>query len=379
MKIDLDDINIDDLDTNAIRVLKLSQLEKDKKKKDTVIATTAKRIDHLERAFRREELKHLDEDYEKQRDHDLKVYETTKEITLQEAQEQFKESISLKHRLSRLVGQYDTFKSGIAQRRHKEFEKLRQKADREFEEEKKKRIKSVMEQRAREQKAREEEARKAREEEERAAREAEEKAAAEEAKRQAAEERRKKAEADRAERDAAAQKQMQREAEAEARRLERKAGQSGRPAPFERTREAAPVEEQQPSTASARPVIPGLKQGTWREREAARKAAAGTEGAAEPVAAREEAAPASEAAPVSRSGYIPPHLRQAGAAPSRSPLPDRSASPANGASRGSYKSPAMRAEGRQDSREGDAPPAPVERKPASGGGKYVPPSMRNKA
>ena len=73
MKIDLGDVNIEDLDSNQIRFLKLSQLEKDKKEKDDKVRVTAKRHDHLERAFRREELKHEKSDYEKQREEDIKV------------------------------------------------------------------------------------------------------------------------------------------------------------------------------------------------------------------------------------------------------------------------------------------------------------------
>lgn len=377
MKIDLEGIDVDDLDTNAIRTIKLTQLEKDKKKKDGVVATTAKRIDHLERAFRREELKHLPEDYEKQREHDLSVYERNKEITLEEAQLKFKESISLKHRLGRLVDQYDSFKSNIAARRHKEFEKLRQKADREFEEEKKKRIRQHMEEKARKQKAKEEEERRAREEQERTEREAAEKAALEEEKEKQREERRRRAEAERAERDAAAQKQMQREAEAEARRLARKAEQSGRPNPFER---GAAMEERTPSSSG--PPRLGLKPGGWRERQAAKEAEGATSGtpppadaaaAAAPVAPDPTTSPAPAAAPApapARGGYVPPHLRGKGSATPEAP-PERTASPSTSSRGGAYRPNALR-EGRSDSRDAETP------KPAGSGGRYVPPSMRNK-
>lgn len=389
MKIDIDDIDIDNLDSNAIRGLKLQQLEKDKKKKDAVVATTAKRIDHLERAFRREELKHLDEDYEQQRQRDMSEWETRKEVTLDEAQAKFKESIALKHRLGRLVSQYDSFKSGIASRRHREFEKMRQKADREFEEEKKKRVRAFQAEKERKQREQEEAERRAAEEAARLEKEAAEKAAAEEEKRKALEERKRVADADRAEREAAAQRQLQREEEAEARRLARKAEASGgRPDPFGRRREAPPMTEREPSgsgaaaAAAARPVLP-VKAGGWRERQAQKEAEAAAAAAAggavpspSPAPAQEEApAPAPAPAPSARSGYVPPHLRQRGEAPRETP--DRSESPANGPSaRGGYRPPQAR-EGRQDSRDGsDAgpPPKPIGR---TGGG-YVPPHLRNR-
>ncbi|KAK5940864.1 eukaryotic translation initiation factor 3 subunit A [Knufia obscura] len=408
MKIDLEGIEIDDLDTNAIRMLKLTQLEKDKEKKDRVIATTAKRIDHLERAFRREELKHLDEDYERQREEDKKEYETRKQITLEDAQTKYKESIALKRRLGRLVDNYDSFKSSISQRRHKEFEKLRQKADREFEAAKQKRVAEFKAHREAEKRAKEEAERQAREEEERIEREAADKAAAEEERKRKLEERKQEAERRRAEADAVVAKQMQREAEAEARRLARKqegAGPSGaRGSPFDRVRDPAPAMDERTPSSEPRgpPRIAGLKGGTWREREAAKKeaeaaaaggavsapAAAGASVRAESPAAVPTPAAAPAQAPA-RSGYVPPHLRNRGAAPEAA-LPDRTASPAdrtaspaNGASaprtgtaggwRGS--APSMR-EGRQDSRDGSDAPAPAP-KPRTGGG-YVPPHLRNK-
>lgn len=385
LKIDLEDINIDDLDSNAIRALKLSQLEKDKKKKDSVVATTAKRIDHLERAFRREELKHLDEDYEKQRDDDLREYEKRKEITLEEAQLKFKESIALKHRLGRLVNQYDGFKSNIAARRHKEFEKLRQKADREFEDEKKKRVKQHLAEKERKQREQEEAERREREETERLEREAAEKAAADEERRRQMADRKAKADAERAERDAVAQKQAQREAEAEARRLARRQEGGTRPSPFDRVKEAPSLDERTPSSEGRGPPKIGLKPGGWRERLAAKEAEAAATGATSQATASETATPPAEESPASTpatastarsgGGYLPPHLRQ-GAGAARD-TPDRSSSPANGATRpsqGGYKPPHLR-EGRESSRDGADTPPP---KPLARSGGYVPPHLRNR-
>lgn len=377
MKLDLEGIEIDDLDTNAIRNLKLSQLEKDKKKKDGVVATTAKRMDHLERAFRREELKHLDEDYQKQRDHDLKVYEKNKELMLEESQAHYKESITLKRRLGRLVGQYDEFKSNISSRRHKEFEKLRQKADREFEEEKKKRVRAHMEEKARQQRLKDEAERRQREEEERLEREAAEAAAKEEEKKRQLEERRKRAEADRAERDEAARKQREREEEAEQRRLARKAEQTGatRPEPFAARRREAPAMEERTASSEGR-TAPRLNIGgrtggmSWREREAAKAQQIAT---AVPSADQpSQDAPAVQEPPAQRRGYIPPALRD-GARPKSEAPPVRDESPANGERRAGYRPSQMKDEGRQSSRDADTPPA----MPRKTGG-YVPPHLRNK-
>ena len=43
--------------------------------KEDRLQATAKRMDHLARAFRREELHHLSADYDKQREHDKRIHE----------------------------------------------------------------------------------------------------------------------------------------------------------------------------------------------------------------------------------------------------------------------------------------------------------------
>lgn len=381
MKIDLDKIDIETLDSNAIRALKLTQLEKDKHEKDSKIRVTAKRIDHLERAFRREEVKHLNEDYEQQREHDVEVYETNKRITLEEAAQKHKESISLKHRLSRLVKTYDSFKGNITERRAADFEKLRKKAEREFEEEKKRRVKAHREEKARQREIREAEEQRAREEEERTEREAAEKAAAEEEKKRVAADRKARLEAERAERDEQAKKQMQREEEALARRAARK--QPGPEPTFSRAKEAPPMESRTESSEGR--IAPRLnlagKSGGWRERLAAKETGS-SEGDAPPANAPAVQEPTPAPAPERRAGgYVPPHLR--GGPRSESPRdvpPKRVESPANGASPaagGRFVPPHLR-EGRSNSRDGDS--AGEERKPlpSSTGGRYVPPSMRNR-
>ncbi|KAI7689356.1 Eukaryotic translation initiation factor 3 subunit, partial [Hortaea werneckii] len=65
--VDISGIDIDELDSGRIRMLKLQALEREKNEMSDKLKTTGKRIDHLERAYRREEIKHLGEDYAAQR------------------------------------------------------------------------------------------------------------------------------------------------------------------------------------------------------------------------------------------------------------------------------------------------------------------------
>ena len=380
VKIDLDDINVDDLDTAAIRTIKLTQLEKEKNERDARVRTTAKRIDHLERAFRREELHHLPADYEKQREHDSKVHEQIQSDMLAESQQKHKEGLLLKKRLERLVDKYDEFKKDLNERRHEEFERRRKKAEQEFEAAKRKRVKEHHERKAAERAAAEEEERRQQEEAERIERETAEKAAAEEEKKKQLAERRAKAEEDRLEREEAARRQMQREEEAIARRAARKTQPVAEPsASFSRAREAPSMESRTESNERVAPPLrlPGKTGGGWREREAARAA-----GGAQAPTAQPEASAVQEASARRTGGYLPPALREGSSRtfdrePSSRDLPPRNATPTNGAP--SRFPPSLRDGGRSESHDSTTSPVGSEdiaRKPAPG--KYVPVHLRNR-
>ena len=186
--INIGDVDVKDLDSNQLRLLRISQLEKEKNDLFKNLRVTGKRIDHLERAFRKEEIKLLPKDYDAQRERDLAAHEKSKAETLREAERKHKEDVGLKHRLGRLLPAYEQFHRDLKERRHDEFEKRRKAADREYQNAVEKRKREVREKQARDQREREEAERRAQEEEERIAREAEEKTAAEEAKKRAMEE-----------------------------------------------------------------------------------------------------------------------------------------------------------------------------------------------
>ena len=312
--IDVGDMDLDDLDSNRLRAMKLAQLEKEKNELHERLRVTGKRIDHLERAFRKEEIKLLPKDYEAQRERDQEAHEASKKETLAASALKHKENVALKHRLSRLVVVYEQFRDDVHERRHEEFEKRRKAASRELQNKMDQRRKEHRERKARERKEEEERERREREEEERAAQEAEEKAAAEEEKKRLAAEQRAKRDAERkyvalvrvtspvclhanaSVREAADQaaKQQQREEEALARRAANKKNERfpDRAAP-ERTESS----ERPTATGPPRIVLAGNKP-TWREREA-QKAAAGA-GATTPSAPPSAPAKRGETAPRGR-------------------------------------------------------------------------------
>lgn len=186
--IDLEGINIEELDSDRLRALRIEQMTKEKNELSNTLRITGKRIDHLERAFRKEELRLLPRDYEAQRQRDLAAYEKTTDDTLRSSEQKHREDVALKHRLSRLVPIYEQFRKDLQERRHDEFEKRRRQADRELENAIQRRKREFHEAKATARREKAEVERRQREEEERVAKEAEDKAAQEaEKKRQLAE------------------------------------------------------------------------------------------------------------------------------------------------------------------------------------------------
>jgi len=243
--------------------MKLAQLEREKNDINEKLRVTGKRIDHLERAFRKEEAKKLPEDYAHQRERDLAAYEKTKAQILKDAEAKHAEDLELSKRLSRLIPIYESFKEDVVERRHDEFEKRRRDAEKELEKQINLRRKEYRDRKIREKREREEQERLLREEEERAAREAEEKAAREEKKRAEFLELKAIREKERQEALEAAALQERRAEEALARRKAEKA--AGVP-----IRSAIP---ERSDSGDRRPVLPlaGAKP-SWREKEAMRAA-----------------------------------------------------------------------------------------------------------
>jgi translation initiation factor 3 subunit A len=385
--IDIDVDDLDNLDANRLRAMKLAQLEREKNDINEKLRVTGKRIDHLERAFRKEEAKKLPEDYAQQRERDLAAYEKTKAQTLKEAEAKHKENVELKHRLSRLVSRYESYRESIVERRHDEFEKRRRDAERELEKAMAARRKEFRDRKAREKREREERERTLLEEERRAAREAEEKAEREAKKKAEFAELKAIREKERQEALEMAALQERRAEEAARRRAEAKAAPRG-----------PPVMERQDSgsgTSGVRPPLPlaGAKLG-WREKEKLR-----AEGKDVPSARTESpmsrASPMGRAAPMERTDSNerpaasgPPRLALAGGKPS---WRDREAakatggdSPAPSSSRVPSSGGAPISRGRSGGENGreDAPspaaPSGESLRPSAAPGKFVPPHLRNK-
>ncbi|KAF2867104.1 hypothetical protein BDV95DRAFT_183632 [Massariosphaeria phaeospora] len=379
--------DIMDLDSARIRAMKLAALEKEKNQLSEQLRIAGKRIDHLERAYRQEEAKHLKQDYERQMKEDEEAHEKSKSEELVESEQKHKEDVALKHRLSRLVPIYQNFVTDVKAQRKSEFEKRSRVAQKDLEQKKAARVKEIKEKRAKERRDQEEQERREREEEEQQRAEAEAKAKAEEEKRQQFAEAKATRDAERRALDEKALLQQQREDEALARRAAAKKAS----APPERAIPDRSIPDRsipdrsmaERSLSRDQPAQPSLSAGgppklnltgskpSWRERVAAKEA--GQELPA-PAAEPSPAAPATfEAEPPKRAAFVPPALRTRGAEGSpaggwreregsgRGPS-DRNESPATG---GRYEAPSGRG------RFADLGDKPRTQSPAAGG-TYVP-------
>ncbi|KAF5341520.1 hypothetical protein D9758_012562 [Tetrapyrgos nigripes] len=223
-------------DTENLISLQVEQLEKEKKEMNHRLRVVSKRVDHLERAFRKEERPLLAQDYERQQLADRQTFDAVQIARKETTRATFKEDMVTKTRLSRMMDDFKARKELLLAKKGEDFAKKRAAALGKIEEEKEKRTKAFLAAEEAERKKREDEERVRREkeeelerieterleEEERIRAEEEAAVAAEEAAKREAEEKanalRKQREAERAATAEQVRLQQQREEEAEERR-----------------------------------------------------------------------------------------------------------------------------------------------------------------
>ncbi|KAI1766373.1 eukaryotic translation initiation factor 3 subunit A [Hypoxylon sp. FL1150] len=368
--IDIDLDNLDEYDSNRLRAMKLAQLEREKNDINEKLRITGKRIDHLERAFRKEEVKKLSDDYAKQRERDLAAYEAMKAETLQQSKEKHKESVELKHRLTRLVPYYESFRKSLHDRRRDEFEKRQRDAERELNKQIDARKKEYRERKFREKREREEKERALREAEERAENEKKEQERRAEERRLELARLKEQRDRERQEGLEKAALQARREEEAMARR---KADRETERAP---PRREAVAMDRTDSASNDRPSgAPRLNltggKPSWREREASRNAAPAV------AAAAGSNGPSRTATPIERTDSNdrssgPPRLNLQGNKPSWRER--EAAKAAGGSNKDSAAAPAPAPVARENREPREAPKeTPSETlKPSGAPGKWVP-------
>lgn len=117
-----------DMDTEGLRRLQVIQLDKERGELYERLRVTGKRIDHFERALRREEIPLLGKDYEIQLANEQKIYEQTRQQRLALAAARHQESIKLKKRLTRILPDYETYRFVVKEKRSEEFKRREREA-----------------------------------------------------------------------------------------------------------------------------------------------------------------------------------------------------------------------------------------------------------
>lgn len=150
--------------------LQVEQWEKEKKEREERLRVAYKRIDHIERAFRKEERPLLAQDYEHQQASDRETFEAIQTARIENSRVAHQQDLETKKRLLRMMDVYNARKEDILSKRGEEFQKKRAAAEAKIAQEKAKRKESVLKARAEEKARREEEERIEREREEEEAR-----------------------------------------------------------------------------------------------------------------------------------------------------------------------------------------------------------------
>ncbi|KAL9548434.1 hypothetical protein MBANPS3_005681 [Mucor bainieri] len=265
---------IEQSDVKTLLDLKVSRLQTEQKELSDRLKQISKRIDHTERAYRKEEIPLLEKDYEQQQKTDKAFYDASRKAELAAAKAKFEENMKLKSRFSRIIVDYRSYKSKIEAARKEATDAKRKAAEDAIEQEKQDRIAAWREKKAEADRRREQEqAEKARrEQEEREAAEAAEKARLEKEAKLAKE---KEAYAKERERlDEIARKQREREEE-----IERKLA-ADKAAALAKSNAPPPARAAYTPPAARAAAESGASAGGWRSREAGRAAASGAAPAA---------------------------------------------------------------------------------------------------
>ncbi|WFD43183.1 eukaryotic translation initiation factor 3 subunit A [Malassezia psittaci] len=111
------------LDTEKLVQLQVEQIEREKKELSERLRTVHRRMDHIERAYRREEQPLLAADYERQKAVDLANHKRAYEVQRATARERYEADMAMKKVLSQILPEYDGMREMLLEKRraqHKE-------------------------------------------------------------------------------------------------------------------------------------------------------------------------------------------------------------------------------------------------------------------
>ena len=157
--------DIDKYDADELVRIRVKQLEKEKKDLGERLRILHKRVDHLERAYRKDEAPLLEQDYTRQQEEDRVTHEENIVSTRAAAKQKHREDLHSKKRLARMTEDYHARRQELAGAREQDYRARLAAANTAMEAEKAARFKQVSEERAARRAAYEEEEKAQREQE----------------------------------------------------------------------------------------------------------------------------------------------------------------------------------------------------------------------
>lgn len=154
------------MDTDKLVQLQVEQMDREKRELNERMRIVAKRLDHIERAFRKAELPLLADDYARQQTDDKAAFEATRHQTLEAARQAHQDRVATKQRLARMTGDYKKFVADTQKKRDTDHRRRQEDALSKIAQEKAKRRDIVLKERAEEAASKEAEERAQREKEE---------------------------------------------------------------------------------------------------------------------------------------------------------------------------------------------------------------------
>src|SRR6202034_2091797 len=113
--------DMENLNTDDLMKLQVEQLEKEKKDLNQRLRIVAKRVDHIERAYRKEERPLLGQDYEEQQANDRLTFEAVQKARIEGSKISHQRDIETKKRLSRMMDDYKSRRDVIAGKRGDDY------------------------------------------------------------------------------------------------------------------------------------------------------------------------------------------------------------------------------------------------------------------
>jgi len=154
LKVDME--KVPEMSANDLVQLQVKQLEKDKNTLSQKLTSVSKRMDHLERAYRKEEIPLISEDYQRQQARDREAFESAQSQRAESLRRQHSENLAIKAGLAKILPDYQAYRAKMEKDSRAAFEAESRRLAEQLEEAKAERRAQVAEQREQERQANEE-------------------------------------------------------------------------------------------------------------------------------------------------------------------------------------------------------------------------------